>query len=97
MATNHEVTVTIWDVNAFRAAPGDPHMIWDGAAVRIIPPTRLRDYPGALVIVTRSWLADNDPDMHTYAPEFAAAFLTDVADAMAHDRDRDRAGTGDRS
>src|SRR5262249_26514007 len=58
-----EIVVTAGDVIAFRAAPGNAHLIYDGATVRVVPQLSAeRDYPAAFVITTREDLPEVDPD-----------------------------------
>jgi hypothetical protein len=82
------VFVTENDTREFMTAPGNPHLIWDGAEARVVS----EDFYDALhatspwlLIICRDDLADMDPEALTYHPAALADMLTIFGDDLAAD------------
>lgn len=76
-----EIVVTPADVEAFRAAPGNPNLIYDGTAVWVVPEAVMTgNHPGVFVIISMDDLIEIDPVSQHYAPETLAEILTEFGD-----------------
>ncbi len=82
------VIVTEENARDLITAPGNPHLIWDGAEARVITEDfydALNTGSAWLLIMSRDDLADVDPEALTYHPASLAELLTIFADDLAAD------------
>jgi hypothetical protein len=80
------VIVTEENANDLIAAPGNPHLIWDGAEARVITEDFYRALNAGsawLLIMSRADLAGLDPGAFSYRPAALAALLTTFGDDLA--------------
>jgi hypothetical protein len=82
------VIVTEGNVRDLITAPGNPHLIWDGAEAHVVPGDfydALHATAPWLLIMSRDELADIDPDALAYNPAALAGLLTTFGDDLAAD------------
>jgi hypothetical protein len=80
------VIVTEENARDLITAPGNPHLIWDGAEARVITGDfydALNATSPWLLIMCRDDLADLDPEALTYHPASLAELLTIFGDDLA--------------
>lgn len=77
-----DIIVTTREARELITRTGNPHMIWDGTGIRVIPAGWYRFHrrtAGWLLIMTKADLLDVDPGAAGYDPVFLATLLTDYA------------------
>ena len=77
-----EIIVATRDALDLVSQPGNPHMIWTGASVRVIPERWYRTYrpeAGWLLIMSKADLIATQPDALSLEPVCLATLLTDFA------------------
>jgi hypothetical protein len=81
-----EIIVTTRDARDLITRPGNPHMIWDGVTVRVIPAAwylAQHRTAGWQLITSRADLIETDPGAAAYEPAFLATLLTSFASDLA--------------
>src|SRR6266700_2614426 len=77
-----EIIVATRDARDLVTQPGNPHMIWTGASVWVIPEWWYRTHhreAGWLLIMSKADLIATDPDAPTLDPACPATLLTDFS------------------
>jgi hypothetical protein len=81
-----EVDVSEYEARQLMAAPGNPHLIWDGAEAHVISEDffrALEEESAWLLIISRKDLASIDPDALSYHPAALARLLAITGDDIA--------------